>query len=221
MSIPALTVQANGTGVLTDDQLNTFVQGAALLANARNFVGVSQQTIYLVGLASVGDGGQGLFYFNATSTATDDGGISVIQPSGLLVGRWLRSLVSAYSLTGPLITTINRTVAFFIPGLPPAGQNYVLTMTEAGTLQNPAAGGAGAATVLNAPTGNPVYVTISTIHAGVTTSQGSIQIYSSGAVTFPSFTALSLANGDAIELTFPGSQDATLANISISLRYTA
>lgn len=87
---PALAVQANGVAVITDANLNTFVQGATLLANLRAFVGVSNMTVWMNGTVTAGDGGQGMFYWNSSSTAADDGGATTIAPNGLLTGRWLR-----------------------------------------------------------------------------------------------------------------------------------
>ena len=87
---PQLTVFANGSGVVTDQELNGFVQGGALLANLRAFVGLSGMMVWMVGTATAGDGGEGGFYWNASSTATDDGGLTNIQPNGILTGRWLR-----------------------------------------------------------------------------------------------------------------------------------
>lgn len=90
MSIPALIVQNNGVGVASDDNMNTWVQGGALLANLRAFVGVSSMTVWTVGTTTSGDGGQGMFVWNAGATAADDGGVTTIAPNGLITGRWIR-----------------------------------------------------------------------------------------------------------------------------------
>lgn len=87
---PLATVFGNGNGVLLDQQLNTFVQGAMLVANLRAFQGIHKQTVFLVGFTSAGDGGAGPFYYDTASTAADDGGVTCIAPIGVLVGRWLR-----------------------------------------------------------------------------------------------------------------------------------
>jgi hypothetical protein len=87
---PNLTVSSNGIGVVPDALLNTFVQGSAVLANLRSFVGLSNMNVWMVGFETPNDGGQGVFYFNSSSTATDDGGVTIIQPNGLTTGRWLR-----------------------------------------------------------------------------------------------------------------------------------
>lgn len=91
---PAPAVQANGSAVITDQYLNGMVQGAMLLADMRNFVGLNNMTAFMIGYTSPSDGGQGIFYFNSSSTTPDDGGISAIAPNGLLVGRWLRQTLT-------------------------------------------------------------------------------------------------------------------------------
>lgn len=86
---PANFVSANGVAVITDANLNTAVQNAGLIANLRNFVGINGMAVRLLGGTVLGDSSNGSFWFNSSSTATDDG-INVIQPNGLLTGRWLR-----------------------------------------------------------------------------------------------------------------------------------
>lgn len=86
---PLLTVFANGTGVVLDAQLNTFVQSGIVVANLRNFVGLTGMVCYLTGTTTSGDGGAGNFYWNSSSTATDDGQ-NFIAPTGILTGRWIR-----------------------------------------------------------------------------------------------------------------------------------
>ena len=85
---PNLTVSSNGIGVVADSLLNTFVQGAAVVANVRAFVGLSNMTIVTVGQTTPGDGGGRTYYWAPTATAADDG-LNVIQPNGVSVGRWL------------------------------------------------------------------------------------------------------------------------------------
>jgi hypothetical protein len=56
--------------------------------------GAAGQLAYSGGWASTGDGGDGWWYWNATSTATDDNGSTVITPTGSSgAGRWLRIVV--------------------------------------------------------------------------------------------------------------------------------
>lgn len=88
-SIPSNTVYANGVGAVTDANFNSIVQNAGLVSNLRNFVGINGMAVQLLGSAAFGDGTNGQFYFDSSSTANDDGQ-NVIAPNGLLTGRWLR-----------------------------------------------------------------------------------------------------------------------------------
>ena len=89
MAVPSNATYSNGSGVISGDQLDTFVQGGALVANLRVFTGLSNMTVATIGTSTAGDGGGGEFYWNSTSTATDDG-VTVVRPYGLTVGAWLR-----------------------------------------------------------------------------------------------------------------------------------
>jgi hypothetical protein len=89
MAVPLLTVSYNGQGVVPGDLLNTFLQGAPNVTYLRSFTGLSNMNVFVQAYATPGDGGGGIFYWNATSTATDDG-MTVIAPNGLSVGRWIR-----------------------------------------------------------------------------------------------------------------------------------
>jgi hypothetical protein len=94
MGVPSNAVQANGVGAVSDDELNTFLQVVDIVASARNFVGVTNMAIILLGFVAPGDGGLGTFYWNATSTAADDGGVTTIVPNGVTLGAWLRDVPS-------------------------------------------------------------------------------------------------------------------------------
>ena len=87
---PLLTVSSNGIGVVPDALLNTFVQGSAVVATLRAFVGLTNMQVWLIGTATANDGGQGMFYWNSASITTDDNGATTIQPNGIVRGRWLR-----------------------------------------------------------------------------------------------------------------------------------
>lgn len=97
---PALNVSANGIGAILDGNLNTFCQGGAAVADLRNFVGLSNMCVWLVGTTSLNDGGQGMFAWNSSSIAADDAGVTTIAPFGLLTGRWLRC--SPQIIVGPI-----------------------------------------------------------------------------------------------------------------------
>lgn len=107
-SVPTNVVASNGIGVISDAQANSYVQVGGLLANARAFnSALTGMQISLSGLTSPLDGGQGVFYWNPSSTATDDGGVTVIQPNGVLYGRWLRMTGGGAQVTSvPNIATL-------------------------------------------------------------------------------------------------------------------
>lgn len=106
MSVPQLTVQIQGQGVVSADYLNTLVQGAGIfLANLRAFTGVSSMTVYMSGYSAQNDGGQGNFYWN-TTTGTDDGGLTTVVPTGSTGGCWSRLSNSSVSYT-PQTVNIN------------------------------------------------------------------------------------------------------------------
>lgn len=91
MTTPNPTVNIQGQGAVNADQFNGFVQTCTNVAMAKSIVGLSNMVLYIQGYLVAQDGGAGSFYWNATSTANDDGGISVIKPtSGSFSGRWLR-----------------------------------------------------------------------------------------------------------------------------------
>lgn len=89
MSLPANGYQVQGQGVVTADQLNTLVQWTTNVSTLRKFVGIGRMQVYLQGLVTIGDGGQGDFYWNATSLGPDNG-TSIIVPNGVAMGAWVR-----------------------------------------------------------------------------------------------------------------------------------
>lgn len=54
-------------------------------------------SVLVLGYGAVGDGGGGQFYWDATSTETDNGG-TIIQPQAFQTGRWKRTQQDQYSL---------------------------------------------------------------------------------------------------------------------------
>jgi hypothetical protein len=113
MTAPALTIYVNGqTSPVSGDGLNTFMQTANTVSDARNFIGTTGLQIYLRGMSSIDDNGQGTFYWNATSTSADDG-VNVIRPNGAVVGAWIRLSSDFDASTPPPIgNTTPNTGAF-------------------------------------------------------------------------------------------------------------
>lgn len=66
--------------------------------------GSANQIIYLKGLSSINDSGEGHFYWNASSTATADDG-NVIQATGVTTGRWIRMFQGHYDSINSLPTS--------------------------------------------------------------------------------------------------------------------
>jgi hypothetical protein len=127
-----------------------------------------------------------------------------LSPSGVL------------SAAGAPSSASIRTLAFPISGMPAGGQQFPLTITQAGTLL--ANGGTPQAYVGTDPTATET-LTLKTIHSGTVTTQGTVSISTAGAVTWPSFSAVALAAGDTVQLVNEGTADATFGNACLSLQY--
>lgn len=110
MTVPEFTVFPQGLGVVNADNLNSFVSNIDTVAALQvSGAALNGMVVVLQGFTSPGDGGGGLFWYNVTSTAPDDGGVTVIQPTGVTTGRWLRlpaSSVSNPPITGPLLQIV-------------------------------------------------------------------------------------------------------------------
>lgn len=107
---PLLAVSTNGVGALSDQHLNTYVQGSSVAATLRGFTGLSGMNVWLIGIATANDGGQGMFYWSATATAPDDNQ-NVIAPYGLLQGRWLRQSSAGATTIFPTIAALRANAA--------------------------------------------------------------------------------------------------------------
>ena len=89
MTAPAPTVSVQGQGLVNADLLNTYVQTVANLAGLRAFVGLSNMVCIVQGASAPNDGGQGTYFYNSASTATDNG-TTIIVPTGNTQGAWVR-----------------------------------------------------------------------------------------------------------------------------------
>lgn len=108
---------------------------------------------------------------------------------------------------------------FVIAGKPGAGQVYNLVMGMACSLHANFSGARVYDTTLT--TSNAVF-TVNKISGGVTTAIGTLTITNSShtSVTLSTQAAVAFAAGDVMQLVAPGSQDATLADIGITLLAT-
>lgn len=119
MAAPALTVQIQGQGSVSADQLNTHVQSCDSVVQLRAFIGAPGVQVYLRGLVTAGDGGQGAFVWVANVIGTDDG-VSIIVPTATASGYWER--LSVDNATATIIpctaTGTNAIVLTPINGVP-------------------------------------------------------------------------------------------------------
>jgi hypothetical protein len=103
MSVPALTVFADGPVAVDADNLNTFVQTAQTANQLRTLTGVIGMTVMLQGIAAPGDGLGGFFFWNAAATAADDN-LNTLVPNGSIPGAWLRLEIAGQGSFQPLLT---------------------------------------------------------------------------------------------------------------------
>lgn len=115
MSAPVPSVYQNGVNQVSGDQFNSFIQWCVNAAQLRNITGLSGMTFYMQGFNSAFDGGQGLFYWNSSSTAADDNGVTTVVPNGSLSGAWTR------------VSSVSNSYLYIIPttGFSVSMQNYV------------------------------------------------------------------------------------------------
>lgn len=152
----ALNVAVQGQGVVSADNLNTYLQGADNAAALRSFIGYAADGItvqvYMRGQVSVGDGFQGFFYWNPSAIGPDDNGVTTIVPTGTSSGAWVRipnplSASESYSYQAPtagfIITIPNNATVLIIdpagtlstgtivmPAAPADGQMATVTSTQ-------------------------------------------------------------------------------------------
>lgn len=109
MSVPTLSVQTNGGPGVSGDNLNTYQQTCDNMAQLRAFTGISGIQVYARGTSAIGDGGQGVFYWNVMGTAVDDNGATTVVPSGATSGEWTR-LGGSGTTQASLTVTGNATI---------------------------------------------------------------------------------------------------------------
>ena len=105
MSVPTNRVANSGTGVVTGDQLNTYLQTDQTAAQLRAFVGTTGMEVALQGVTAPGDGWAGNFIWNVGSF-TDDGHNTIVPPAAAGQGAWIRipDYASVFEVSGTLTT---------------------------------------------------------------------------------------------------------------------
>ena len=150
MSAPSLTQYVQGTTIVSGDGLNTMLQTCDNFSEMRSFIGTTGMQLYARGQSSVGDGYQGMFYWNASGSGTDDN-INNIVPSGG-GGQWTRVPTgftgtifsgTVLSTSGYVLTSqgASGTPTFLPQTVTPAGSTYATQYNASGSL-----GGAGPGT---------------------------------------------------------------------------
>lgn len=94
MGIPSNAVQANGVGVVTDDELNTFVQVDQTAAQLRGFVGLTGMAVIMMGATAPNDGQGGIYYWQAGASFIDNGTTVIVPPGASGQGAWLRLAIA-------------------------------------------------------------------------------------------------------------------------------
>lgn len=137
MSAQYNQVSQEGLGVVPAALLNTFVQTVASVDALRSFPAIDTMVVELLGYVDTADGGQGLFYWDSTVTAQDDGE-NIIVPYGYIMGAWLRL---SYSSALALTYLYRAPTTGFSLSIPPSVSGVVLDplgTLAAGTLTLPA-----------------------------------------------------------------------------------
>ena len=187
----------NGVGNVSGDQLNTFMQDCLTIPTLRSFVGTTGIFVFVGGTASVGDGGQGSFYWNASAVNPVDDNNNIIVPPGAAMGCWQRLPTPAGNLSaGTGITLSSNTISITNSGVNAGSYvNSNLTVNAQGQITSISNGN-------GAPAGlvNQVQVNNGTgAFAGITVSQD-VTIAAGGAATVNSYgggTAFGTAAGKA------------------------
>lgn len=118
MTAPSLKVQIQGQTIASADNLNTYVETCANVAQLRAFIGLPNMLVYLQGLTTPDDGGQGNFLWWATVSETDDGKNYIIPP-GANGGGWIRQ--------GPTLVLPIPQITGMLSGVTDANAKAVLT----------------------------------------------------------------------------------------------
>jgi hypothetical protein len=137
---PLPFVQAQGQGAVSADQLNTFVQTVVNYAQLRTFTGLTNMVVQVQGATAPSDGGQGVYWYNAASTAADNNS-TVIVPSGNVgQGAWLQippGTIVNLAISGTLTVGGNTTLngALSVAGIGTFAADIIMSGT--GELQLP------------------------------------------------------------------------------------
>ncbi len=111
MTAPQLFAQIQGQGTVSADNLNTYIQWCVNITQLRAFIGLTGMMVFVEGNSSPGDGGQGLYYWNATSIGPDNG-TTIIVPQPGVAGAWVM-LIGGFNI-GPGVVGSSRNVVMSV-----------------------------------------------------------------------------------------------------------
>ena len=139
MTAPALQKYVNGSVLapVSGDNLNTFEQTCDNTSQLRLLVGTTGMQVFLRGISTPADGGQGDFYWLTSATGPDDN-LNTIVPVGVTLGAWVRIPISLAGsnlslVSAPPIGTVTPNVADGAPSpLPAATAVNPVTVTIGG-----------------------------------------------------------------------------------------
>jgi hypothetical protein len=222
MAIWKISVQNVGTGTLTVSRNSLNIDGATVnltLAQGSGVVIFTDGTNYFTERGSGGGGGS--VTFGGDLATVDSTHQKVVGIDGIPIDTtvtWVDGMTFQYNASsGKLVPVFDRATrpVSSVPGKPSAGQ-LVLIYTAEATETFPAN--------FTAPQSygslgvNPTATAVYQIFKN-TTNVGTVSISTSGVFTFAttSGAAFTLNAGDRFTMVAPGSQDATLSDVSITL----
>lgn len=132
MSAPSLAAQIQGQASVSADNLNTYEQTCDSFSQLRAFIGLPGIQVFARGIVVPSDGGQGVFYWNASATATDDN-LNVIVPTGSATGAWIRIPLTFNTNSAIIYSSAYSTLAAAdaaataVNGILAIDRNWVLT----------------------------------------------------------------------------------------------
>ena len=191
---------------------------ALIRVNAGQLGLISSESISGAGLVPRENPSAGTFGANLTLNA---GG--TLSAAGGGSGNWSGPTISAvstlFSSTGGTLdlATPMRSIpiAFSFSGKPAAGQMIHVALINDVPI-NINSGLAGTATYVGADPAATADFILSKVNAGTVTAIGTIAISTAGSITLTG-SAYTSANGDALRMAAPGTQDATLADVCITV----
>jgi hypothetical protein len=199
--IPANGTFVQGVTTISDDELNTLVQGCTSAAQLRTFVGLSNMTVMLLGISGPGDSSGGVFYWQNGQGFADDN-YNVIVPQGVTRGAWLRAALqtNAYGIDFSYVAQASPPTANQLVGAAVVTQNVTFPVDFAGSAGN----------VQNLPT---LPFVMSVFRSDVADAVGTVTIGTDGTFDFDTFgDTIVLTPGQQIEFRAQADPDATVNN---------